>query len=167
MTESFDWDDTSQEDNAPKAPKALREAYDKLKADNEALAKRVQDLADKDRSREVEGKLSARGLPAKAASLFPKNVEPTNDEVTKWIEQYGDLFGSPTGQTINEDKPVEVAPVNEIASGLEKMQAVSQAAPSVGPKNDLMAMLQNPNLVDEVPFEEWLAAMKANGALKT
>lgn len=168
MTESFDWDDNTQEDNTPKAPKALRDAYESQKAENAALAKQVKDLADKVRESELKSKLSSKGVPEKAIGLFPKNVEPTDDEVTKWIGQYGDLFGTPTQSTeTTEIATVEPTVTTQLESQLEQMQKVSQTAPPAGPKNDLMTMLANPNLQDEVPYEDFLAAMKAHGALKT
>jgi hypothetical protein len=172
MTESFDWDDNStQASQTPQAPKALRDAYEDMKSKNAELAKQVRELAEKDRRRDVETKLSSKGLPPKAADLFPKDLDPSDDAVSQWVDQYGGLFGAANTSTADtsSEVPKEVeTPQNQdafiMADKFEEMQKVSQGASTPGPQADFLKMLANPNLQDEVPFDDFLAGLRSQGA---
>jgi hypothetical protein len=170
MTDFVDWDDSDQDDNPnPTTPKALRDAYERQKKENTELAKQMKELSTKFRTAEVKQRFAAKGLPEKAVDLFPKDVDPTDESINQWAEQYGSLFGSTS--TATAETSTEVTPQDRqedlqviMADQFDRMNKVSQSAPSSGPKNDLATMLANPNLVDEVPYEDFLAAMRQAGA---
>lgn len=108
--------------------------------------------------------LAAKGLPDKAAKLFPKDLEPTEDEVTKWVEEYGSLFAPPSEKTA-EDIPTPTPDTPK--ADVEQLQAIQQVTSGgVGGSSneDFAAMLANPNLEREVPFEAFLEALKRQGA---
>ena len=82
--------DNGATDQNDGSPKALRDAYNKQKAQNAALEKTIKELSDKVRTREIADKLSTRGINAKVAKFIPENVE-----LDDWLKENGDLFGVP------------------------------------------------------------------------
>ena len=92
-----DWEDNFGSDDSSDGPRALREAYDKLKSENGELKKELSSLSKTVRTSTVATVLKEKGLDPKVADLIPSDVEPTVDAVGKWLEQYGALF-TPTAQ---------------------------------------------------------------------
>lgn len=164
MTES-EWDiDVPEETSTPTGPKALRDAYERQREEAARLSKELAGLQAKVRAQEVSSMLAAKGLPDKAAKLFPKDLEPTEDEVTKWVEEYGSLFAPPSEKTA-EDIPTPTPDTPK--ADVEQLQAIQQVTSGgVGGSSneDFAAMLANPNLEREVPFEAFLEALKRQGA---
>lgn len=157
---SNEWDDDS--DNTS-GPKALREAYEDQKRKNKELADQLSTLADEVRISKLERKFTAKGVPEKAAKLFPKDKSP--DEVDTWLEEFGDVLGLKGSEPPNNpSEPSQVStppsPVNPIAGPLEQMNSVvtnSQPAPSM---KNLESALANPNLSED----EFLSLMREAGA---
>ena len=94
----------------------------------------------------IKEAISAKGLNPKIAALIPADVEPTDEAVTKWLSEYGDVFSPPSTDqaaepvegTPNVD-PVELAAQQAIIgvegtvtapSGLQDFQARLQGAES-------------------------------------
>lgn len=165
MTDSSDWDIDDTQGEKPQAPKALRSAYDDMKAKNASLERQLEELAGKVRASELKEKFSAKGLPAAAVSLF--QGDPTDEAIDEWSKTYGSLFGSQASSAVQQERqePPKQREENFImADQFEQMQKASQGASPVGPKDDLQAMLSNPHLQDEVPFADFLAVMRKAGA---
>jgi hypothetical protein len=169
MTDS-EWDiDVPEETPVPSGPKALRDAYEAQKAEAAQLKKDLAALNAKVRSQEVTQKLTSRGMPEKAIGLFPKDVDPTDEMVSKWVEEYGSLFSTGVSQeTPSEEKPADApsqeTPTKVDADQFKQMQQVTSGGTSGGSKQTFEAMLANPNLENEVPFEAFLEAMRSQGA---
>lgn len=129
-TEQMDAIDDANENG----PKALREALAKQKAENEALAKDLKDLRDKDRAREIKD----RGLSPKVAKFIPENAD-----LEEWLTENADVFGIKPGesaqtqettQTTEGDahtRPLEAPqtphPLQNQFANLEATQATGQA----------------------------------------
>lgn len=84
--DEFEQDDA--QDNTDTSPKALRDAYNKQKAQNVALEKQIAELNGKVRTRELADKLAEKGLNAKVAKFIPADAE-----LDDWLTENGDLFG--------------------------------------------------------------------------
>ena len=71
------------------ARKAMRRQAKQLKEATDALAK----YQARERTASIAEVLTEKGLPAKVANLLPSDLEPTPDAVSKWLEDYADVFG--------------------------------------------------------------------------
>ena len=75
-----------------KATKAKDKELAELKAQYESLAKA-------NRERAIKDALASRGVNTKIASFIPQDIDPTEESVSKWLEDYADVFGVETQAT--------------------------------------------------------------------
>jgi hypothetical protein len=75
-----------------KATKAKDKELAELKAQYESLAKA-------NRERAIKDALASRGVNSKIASFIPQDIDPTEESVSKWLEDYADVFGVETQAT--------------------------------------------------------------------
>jgi hypothetical protein len=59
------------------------------------------------RQRTVKDVLQAKGLNPKIAAFIPQDIDSSEEEIIKWVNEYGDVFGI---QTSSEEKPAEKSP---------------------------------------------------------
>lgn len=92
------------------APKGLRS---KVKAQDEQIAKLIAEnakLAAGQRSRTLAEALEANGASAKLAKFYPSEKEASDDDVLKWLQEDGELFGwSADGASDDDPDTVEQA----------------------------------------------------------
>ena len=69
-----------------KATKAKDKELAELKAQYESLAK-------SNRERAIKDALASRGVNGKIAAFIPQDIDPTEESVSKWLEDYSDVFG--------------------------------------------------------------------------
>jgi hypothetical protein len=84
--DDFDTDGGDLVKQLRKATKAKDKELAELKAQYESLAKA-------NRERAIKDALASRGVNSKIASFIPQDIDPTEESVSKWLEEYGDLFG--------------------------------------------------------------------------
>lgn len=70
----------------------LRKQYETLAKQNKTLLDEVSTYRAEKRQATVAEVLKAKGLPAKAASLY-SDEDVSEDAVNKWAEQYAEVFG--------------------------------------------------------------------------
>jgi hypothetical protein len=75
-----------------KATKAKDKELAELKAQYESLAK-------SNRERAIKDALASRGVNTKIASFIPQDIDPTEESVSKWLENYADVFGVQQAET--------------------------------------------------------------------
>jgi hypothetical protein len=75
-----------------KATKAKDKELAELKAQYESLAKA-------NRERAIKDALASRGVNSKIAAFIPQDIDPTEESVSKWLEDYADVFGVETQAT--------------------------------------------------------------------
>jgi len=75
-----------------KATKAKDKELAELKAQYESLAK-------SNRERAIKDALASRGVNTKIASFIPQDIDPTEESVSKWLEDYSDWFGIQQAET--------------------------------------------------------------------
>lgn len=83
-------------DGEENGPKALREAYEKLKKDNAAALERLAKLEAAERATSVTNALKAKGLSdERAAGIagFYNADDTTPDAVAKWLDEKAGIFG--------------------------------------------------------------------------
>jgi hypothetical protein len=99
-----DDDQVERDGNSTSAMKQLR-AADRAKAKRIAeLEEQLNGLSASTRERSVKDALNSRGLNPKIAAFVPKDIEPTDEAVGKWLDEYGDVFGAaPTGGAVDAE----------------------------------------------------------------
>jgi len=82
-----------------------------LRKVNRALEKRAKELEQElsglksqTRQRTVKDVLQAKGLNPKIAAFIPQDIDSSEEAITTWVNEYGDVFGI---QTPSEEKPVQ------------------------------------------------------------
>ena len=121
-----------------KATKAKDKELAELKAQYESLAK-------SNRERAIKDALASRGVNTKIASFIPQDIDPTEESVSKWLEDYADVFGIETGQT---QATPNVNPND--AAAYKRMTNSADSGVSPEHNGDIMQRLMNANSKEEL-----------------
>ena len=137
--DEFDTEDTSNDlvKQLRKATKAKDKELSELKAQFENLNKAQRERAIKDA-------LESRGVNSKIASFIPQDIDPTEESVSKWLEDYADVFGIETSQT----QTPNVNPAD--AAAYKRMTNSADSGASPEHNGDIMQKLMNANSKEEL-----------------
>lgn len=91
-----DDDDLDQEErwdgNKKALPSDLRRYVNKLERENKTLTEQVATAQKVSRQQTIQTVLAAKGVSPKLAAFIQPDVEASEEAVSKWIEQYADVF---------------------------------------------------------------------------
>jgi hypothetical protein len=118
------YDDDEDNDTTTDVVGQLRKVNRTLEKRAKELEQELAGLKSQTRQRTVKDVLQAKGLNPKIAALIPQDIEPTDDALVKWIEDYGDVFGV---QTQTEEKPAEKSPEIKAQARINNMVATGTA----------------------------------------
>ena len=121
-----------------KATKAKDKELAELKAQFENLNKAQRDRAIKDA-------LASRGVNSKIASFIPQDIDPTEESVSKWLEDYADVFGYESNQT---QATPNVNPAD--AAAYKRMTNTVETGVSPDHNDNIMQKLMNANSKEEL-----------------
>ena len=110
----YEDDDFDLEDNSSNANNDLvKQLRKQLKQKEKELAdfnSKLGELSKAQRERAVKDILEARGVNKKIASFIPSDLDPTEESLSKWLDDNGDVFGIQAPDTNqNNVDPVEAA----------------------------------------------------------
>ena len=88
-----DEDDDFTMDSSNDLVKQLRKAAKQKDRELAELKAQFEGLNKAQRERAIKDTLAARGVNSKIASFIPQDIDPTEESVSKWLEDYGDVFG--------------------------------------------------------------------------
>ena len=120
MSEYDDYDDDTDVDDSQRGDStAVRE----LRKANRSKEKQIKDLMEQlssvqksVRERSVKDVLAARGLNEKISAFIPAEFTST-EEVSAWVEEYGDVFGIQASASENENSNApDLSGLNRIAA---------------------------------------------------
>jgi len=94
-----DDDDFTTEDSSNDLVKQLRKASKQKDKELNELKAQFESLNKSQRERAIKDALASRGVNSKIASFIPQDIDPTEESVSKWLEDYADVFGIETSQT--------------------------------------------------------------------
>jgi hypothetical protein len=156
MSESFDYDDFDQFDNLQgnDLVSALRKQLKAAAKDNKALReaeaekeRALAELTQKVNGVTLESVLKEKGAKPQLAK-FMKDVEPTEEAVSAWLAENGELFGykpeSAGDQSGDGQQPSGQGMTPEMVAALEAMQKVQKQEANAAP-----GLLSNTNSADE------------------
>ena len=97
---NYDYEDDDLDTNdGGDLVKQLRKATKQKDKELAELKAQYENLAKANRDRAIKDALSSRGVNTKIASFIPQDIDPTEESVSKWLENYADVFGVQQAET--------------------------------------------------------------------
>ena len=139
-----DDDDFTTEDTSNDLVKQLRKASKQKDKELNELKAQFESLNSAQRERAIKDALASRGVNSKIASFIPQDIDPTEESVSKWLEEYADVFGIETSQT----QTPNVNPAD--AAAYKRMTNSADSGTSPEHNGDIMQKLMNANSKEEL-----------------
>ncbi len=140
--EDDDFDlDSSSNDLVKQLRKQLKAKERELSEKESALT----NLSLAQRERAIKDTLASRGVNSKIASFIPQDIDPTEESVSKWLEDNADVFGIELSQ--NQAKP-NVNPAD--AAAYKRMTNAVETGSSPEHNDNIMQKLMNANSREEL-----------------
>jgi hypothetical protein len=103
MATNYEYDD-EDDDTTTDVVGQLRKVNRALEKRAKELEQELSGLRTQTRQRTVKDVLQAKGLNPKIAAFIPQDIDSSEESITNWVNEYGDVFGI---QTQSEEKPVQ------------------------------------------------------------
>ena len=144
---NFDYeddDDTESTFDSNDLVKQLRKA-NKLKDKELAeLKSQFDGLSKAQRERAIRDTLEARGVNSKIAKFIPSDIDPTEESLSKWLDDNGDVFGFQTTESNqNTVDPKQAADYN-------RMNNATSQAQTPDASDDILRKLMSANSKEEL-----------------
>jgi len=139
-----DDDDFDMDSSSNDLVKQLRKAAKQKDKELAELRSQFEGLSKAQRERSIKDALERRGVNSKIASFIPQDIDPTEESVSKWLEDYSDVFGIDLGQ--NQSTNVDPADI----AAYKKMTGTADAATSPERGADVMSRLMNASTKEEL-----------------
>ena len=140
----YEDDDDFTEDSSNDLVKQLRKASKQKDKELQELRSQFESLSKGQRERAIKDALAARGVNSKIASFIPQDIDPTEESVSKWLEDYADVFGIEVSQT----QTPNVNPND--AAAYKRMTNSADSGVSPEHNGDIMQKLMNANSKEEL-----------------
>ena len=140
--EDDDDDNTTVESND--LVKQLRKAAKQKDKELAELRSQFETLNKSQRERAIKDVLEARGVNGKVAKFIPQDLDPTEESLSKWLEDNADVFGFQV-----EDKSQPAVDPAQAAAYKKMNQAVDQGL-TPDSTDDIMRKLLSANSREEL-----------------
>ena len=141
----YEDDDDFTEDSSNDLVKQLRKASKQKDKELQELRSQFESLSKGQRERAIKDALAARGVNGKIAAFIPQDIDPTEESVSKWLEDYADVFGIETSQTQTQPN---INPAD--AAAYKRMTNSADSGASPEHNGDIMQKLMNANSKEEL-----------------
>jgi hypothetical protein len=122
--------------------KKLRKALKVEQRKNKELETSYSEITKTQKERILKDVLTSKGVSPKIAQFIPTDIEASEDAITAWLDNNGDVFGY---------TPSEKQQVNqEDISSMKKMDAVLTGAETPISSDDLQNRIANAQSEDEI-----------------
>ena len=140
-----DEDDEITTDTSNDLVKQLRKAAKQKDKELQELRSQFESLNKGQRERAIKDVLASRGVNSKIASFIPQDIDPTEESLSKWLDDYADVFGFESGQT---QATPNVDPSQ--AAAYKRMTNTADSGASPEHNTDIMQKLLNANSREEL-----------------
>ena len=140
-----DDDDDYTNDSSNDLVKQLRKASKQKDKELQELRSQFETLNKGQRERAIKDVLATRGVNSKIASFIPQDIDPTEESLSKWLDDYADVFGFESSQT--QTTP-NVDPAQ--AAAYKRMTNTADSGSSPEHNADIMQKLMNANSREEL-----------------
>ena len=138
-----DEDDITTSDNGNDLVKQLRKATKQKDKELAELRAQFENVSKAQRERSIKDVLESRGVNSKIAKFIPSDVDSTEESLSKWLDENGDVFGF----TTESNQPV-VDPAQ--AAAYKKMNNVTDQGLTPDASDDIMRKLMSANSKEEL-----------------
>ena len=138
-----DDDDFTQESGNNDLVKQLRKAAKQKDKELAELRAQFEGVSKAQRERNIKDVLESRGVNSKIAKFIPSDLDPTEESLSKWLDDNGDVFGFST----ESNQPV-VDPAQ--AAAYKKMNNVTEQGLTPDATDDIMRKLMSANSKEEL-----------------
>ena len=143
------WDDEDEDDTPTSAfesdtdlVKKLRKALKAEQRKNKELETSFGELTKSQKERILKDVLSSKGVNLKIAQFIPSDIEASEDAISNWLDNNGDVFGyTPT--------PKPAVNQNDIAA-MQKMDTVLTGAETPAASDDFANRIANASSEEEI-----------------
>ena len=139
-----DDDDFTQESTNNDLVKQLRKANKQKEKELAELKAQFEGLSKAQKERAIKDVLEARGVNAKIAKFIPQDLDPTEESLSKWLDENADVFGF---QTTDSNQPV-VDPAQ--AAAYKKMNSVTEQGLTPDATDDIYKRLMSASTKEEL-----------------
>ncbi len=138
MTTSYMYDDEDDDTTQDNGINQLRKVNRALEKRTKELEQELASLKTQTRQRSVKDVLQAKGVPTKVAALIPQDIEPTEEAISGWLQEYGDVFGV-------QEQPVqeEQSPMNPDVVAQSRINNVIATGQAPNIDQDMFAKVRN------------------------
>jgi len=140
----YEDDDDFNDDSSNDLVKQLRKASKQKDKELNELKAQFESLNKAQRERAIKDALASRGVNSKIASFIPQDIDPTEESVSKWLEDYADVFGIESSQT----QTPNINPND--AAAYKRMTNSADSGVSPEHNGDIMQKLMNANSKEEL-----------------
>jgi hypothetical protein len=138
-------DDITTNDSSNDLVKQLRKASKQKDKELQELRAQFENLSKGQRERAIKDVLATRGVNSKIASFIPQDIDPTEESLSKWLDDYADVFGFESSQT---QATPNVDPAQ--AAAYKRMTNSADSGASPEHNGDIMQKLMNANSKEEL-----------------
>ena len=124
--------------------KQLRKAAKQKDKELQELRAQFEGISKAQRERNIKDVLESRGVNSKIAKFIPSDLDPTEESLSKWLDDNGDVFGF---QATESNQSV-VDPAQ--AAAYKKMNNVTEQGLTPDASEDIMRKLLNANSKEEL-----------------
>jgi hypothetical protein len=118
--EDDDFDTPSNDGND--LVKQLRKANKQKEKELAELKAQFDSISKANRERAIKDALASRGVNSKIAAFIPQDIDPTEESVSKWLEDYADIFGVQQAETQAKPNvdPAQAAAYQRMTNAVEQ-----------------------------------------------
>ena len=141
----YEDDDFDTDSSGNDLVKQLRKATKQKDKELAELKAQFENLNKAQRERAIRDALASRGVNSKIAAFIPQDIDPTEESVSKWLEDYSDVFGIESNQT---QATPNVTPAD--AAAYKRMTNTVETGVSPEHNDNIMQKLMNANSREEL-----------------
>ena len=144
---NFDYeddDDTESTYDSNDLVKQLRKANKQKDKELADLKAQFGDISKAQRERAVKDVLEARGVNSKIAKFIPSDIDPTEESLSKWLDENGDVFG----YQATESNQTNVDPAQ--AAAYKRMNNATEQGQTPDASDDILRRLMSANSKEEL-----------------
>jgi hypothetical protein len=138
-----DEDDFTQESGNNDLVKQLRKAAKQKDKELQELRAQFEGISKAQRERSIRDVLESRGVNSKIAKFIPSDVDSTEESLSKWLDDNGDVFGFATESNQSVVDPAQ-------AAAYKRMNSVTEQGMTPDASDDIMRKLMNANSKEEL-----------------
>jgi hypothetical protein len=141
----YEDDDFDTDSSGNDLVKQLRKATKQKDKELAEMKAQFETLNKAQRDRAIKDALASRGVNSKIAAFIPQDIDPTEESVSKWLEDYSDVFGIESNQTqaIPNVNPAD-------AAAYKRMTNTVETGVSPEHNDNIMQKLMNANSREEL-----------------